>query len=75
MKSIFNIGPQLANRHEINIHFTQPNLPHGVITYHDHSHPIKTNTYKPSYQGQILMDLHKIVSIGSEWENKHERNL
>ena len=69
------MGPQLANRHEVNINFTKPHLPQVVMTYHDHGHPIKTNTYKPSYRGQILMDLNKIVRIGSQQENRHEVNL
>ena len=38
------------------------------------SHPIKTNTYKPSYHGQILMDLHEIFSIVPQWAKRHEGN-
>ena len=65
----------MANRHEMNINFTQPNLPQVVMTYHDHSHPIKTKSYKPSYLGQILMDLYEIFSIRFQWVNRHELNI
>ena len=39
------------------------------------SHPIKTNTYKPSYHGQILVDFHEIFSIGPQYAKRHEGNL
>ena len=41
-------------------------LPQEVMANQDHGHPIKTNNYKPSYLGQIFMDLHKISSICSQ---------
>ena len=66
---IFSNGPQWAKRYEGNINFTQPHLPKMVMTYYDNSHPIKTNSYKPSYYGQILMDLHKLFSIDSQQGN------
>ena len=75
VNEILKICPQLADRHEMNINFTQPNLPQVVTTYHDHSHPIKRNSYKPSYLGQILMDLHEIFRIRSQWVNTHELNI
>ena len=72
---IFSNSPQWAKRHEGNINLTQPHLPKMVMTYYDISHPIKTNSYKPSYYGQILMDLHKSFNIDSQQGNKHEVNL
>ena len=45
------------------------------MAFHDHSYQIKTNTYKLSYIGQILMDLLKIFSIGPQCANKYEVNL
>ena len=67
LHEILTIGPQWENRHElnININFTQSNLPQVVTTYHDHRHRIKTNTYKPSYVGQNLMDCNGIFIIGT----------
>ena len=58
LHEIFSIRSQWVNSHELNINFIQPHLPQVVMTNHYHSHPIKTNTYKPSYLGQILIDLH-----------------
>ena len=71
---IFSIGPQYAKRYEADLNLTQPHLPKIVMTYHDHTQ-LKENSYKPSYHGQILMDLYKIVSIGSQWGNNYEVNL
>ena len=73
--NIFSIGPQWAKRHEGNLNLTQPHLPKMVMTYNHHSHPIKTNSYKPSNHGQLFMDLHKMFTIGSQWGNKHKLNL
>ena len=42
------------------------------MTNNDHSHPIKTIPYKPSYVGQILLNIHEIFSIGSLWAQRHE---
>ena len=67
LHEIFSIDSLWANRHKSNTHFTQPHLPQLVITNNDHSHPIETNAYKPSYLGQILMDIHKIFSIFLQW--------
>ena len=46
-----------------------------VMTYQDYSHPIKTYSYKSSYHGQMLMDLHKIFNLVSRWGTKHEVNF
>ena len=35
LHEIFSIGPQWANRHELSLNFTQPQLPQMVMTYHD----------------------------------------
>ena len=51
--TIFSIGPQWENRYEVTLNLTQPHLPWVFMTYHDHSHPIKTNTYEPPYLAQI----------------------
>ena len=72
---ILILGSQWANIHVVNSNLTQPHLPKMVMTYHVHIHTINTNSYKPSYHGQILMDLHKIFSIGPHWENRHELNI
>ena len=51
--TIFSIGPQWENRYEVTLNLTQPHLPWVFMTYHDHSHLIKTNTYEPPYLAQI----------------------
>ena len=71
----FSVGLQWENRHELNSITTQHHLPQVVMTYQDLSHPIKTNTYKPSYLYHILINLHKIFSIGPQWANRHELNI
>ena len=43
LHEIFSIGPQWANKYEVTLNLTQPHLPLFVMTYHDHSHPIKTS--------------------------------
>ena len=40
------------------------------MTYHNHSHPIKTNFYKPLYLDQILMDLAKVFSLRPQWSKR-----
>ena len=66
---IFSNGPQWAKRHEGNINLTQIHLPKMFMTYYDISHPNKTNSYKPSYHGQIFMNLEKMFNIGAQWKN------
>ena len=64
LHEIFIVGPWWEKIHELIINFKKPHLPQVVTTYHDPSQSIKTNTHKSSHLCQILMELHKIFSIG-----------
>ena len=60
---IFNIGTQTSNRYGVTLNITQPHIPWVVLTYHYHSHPMKTNTYKSLYLCRILMDVYEILTV------------
>ena len=60
LHTIFSIGPQWENRYELTLNLTKPQLPWVFMTYHDHSQPIKTNTYEPLCLAQIYVDFHNI---------------
>ena len=64
---MFNMGTQTSNRCGVTLNITQPHIPWVVLTYHYHSHPMKTNTYKSLYLCQILMDVCEILTIGQLW--------
>ena len=64
LQEIFSIGPQGANRHKLKINFIEPHLPKVVMTYHDHSHSIKTNLHILAKFGCIFMKISAQVHSG-----------